>query len=257
MNDKAQRDREQKNQIIYGLHSVIEAVLSGKEIEKVYVRKELYNDRSRDLIRLLKDKRIPFQLVPNEKLQRISRKNHQGVIAFLSLIEYSNIENLVPGLFEKGKVPFIIALDGITDVRNMGAIARTAECTGVNGLIFPEKGSAQINEDAIKTSSGALHILPVCRTRDLVDSIIFLKESGLKIIAACEKGEYLYHETDLNGPITLVFGSEEKGISDKILHLADTKVKIPLMGKVNSLNVSVAAAVLMYEIVRQRRWNPC
>ena len=169
-----------------------------------------------------------------------------------SLIEYGSLEVLVPGLFEQGRVPFILALDGITDVRNMGALARTAECAGVDALLIPVKGSAQINADAIKTSSGALHNLPVCRTENLTQSLEFLKNSGLKIIAASEGGDSNYYGTELTGPISLIIGSEEKGVSDSVLKIVDQNVKISVSGKISSLNASVAGGILMYEVLRQR-----
>ncbi|MEA1897831.1 MAG: 23S rRNA (guanosine(2251)-2'-O)-methyltransferase RlmB [Bacteroidota bacterium] len=242
-----------KMNYIYGLHSVLEAIHLGKEMEKVFIRKSLNNERSKELIRLLRERDIPVQFVPNEKLQRISSKNHQGVIGLISMIEYGRLEVLIPGLFEKGEIPFILILDEITDVRNLGAIARTAEFAGAHALVIPAKGSAQINADTIKTSSGALHKLPVCRTPELADSLTFLKNSGLKIIAGTEKAEKLYFDSDLSGPVAIVLGSEEKGISNKILLMADQLVRIPQFGKVDSLNVSVAAGVLCYEVIRQRQ----
>ena len=248
MSDNNRNKKSEKMNFVYGLHSVLEAINLGKEMDKVFIRKSLNNERSRELINLLRERDIPFQFVPNEKLQRISSKNHQGIIGLISMIEYSQLELLVPSIFEKGETPFILVLDEVTDVRNLGAIARTAECSGVHALVLPAKGSAQINADAIKTSSGALHKLPVCRTPELLDSLDYLKNSGLKIIAGTEKGEKLYFNTDLTGPVALVIGSEEKGVSNKILGIADQMVRIPQLGKVESLNVSVAAGVLCYEI---------
>ncbi|RLD34813.1 MAG: 23S rRNA (guanosine(2251)-2'-O)-methyltransferase RlmB [Bacteroidetes bacterium] len=243
---------EKKQEVLYGMHSVMEALLQGKELDKVFIRKSLQNERSRELVKLLRDYDIPFQFVPQEKLQRITSKNHQGVIALGSLIEYGNLDATIPGLFEQGEVPFILILDGITDVRNLGAIARTAECVGVNALLLPMKGSAQINADAIKTSSGALLNLNVCRTEKLSDAVQYLKNSGLKIISATEKASQTYFSADLNGPVALIIGSEERGISTELIALSDIHVKIPVLGKVNSLNASVAGAVMMYEILRQR-----
>lgn len=242
----------EKAEMIYGLHSVMEALDAGKEFDKVYIRNGLHNERSRKLLHILRKRSIPYQFVPQEKLQKITRKNHQGVIGLGSLIEYGSLEVLVPGLFEQGRVPFILALDGITDVRNMGALARTAECAGVDALLIPIKGSAQINADAIKTSSGALHNLTVCRTENLTQSLEFLKNSGLKIIATSEGGENNYYSTELTGPISLIIGSEEKGVSDSVLKLVDQNVKIPVSGKISSLNASVAGGILMYEVLRQR-----
>lgn len=245
---KNQKDAE----IIYGLHSVMEALVAGKEFDKVFIKNGLHTERSRELLNALRNRNIPYQFVPQEKLQRITRKNHQGVIGLGSLIEYGNLESLVPGLFEQGKAPFILALDGITDVRNMGALARTAECAGVDAILFPIKGMAQINADAIKTSSGALHNIVVCRTESLTKALEFLKNSGLKIIAASEKGNANYYNSSLTGPIALIIGSEEKGISSSVLSVVDEIVKIPLVGATGSLNASVAGGILMYEILRQR-----
>ena len=238
--------------MIYGLHSVIEALSAGKDFDKVFIRNGLHNEKSRELLNVLRSRNIPYQFVPQEKLQRITRKNHQGVIGLGSLIEYGNLEVLIPGLFEQGKTPLILALDEITDVRNMGALARTAECAGVDALLFPVKGMAQINSDAIKTSSGALHNITVCRTENLAKALEFLKNSGLRILAASEKGNTNYYSSNLTGPVALVIGSEGKGISKSVLSIVDEVVKIPLLGATGSLNASVAGGILMYEILRQR-----
>ena len=252
MIDQNRIKNNEKAEMIYGLHSVIEALAAGKIFDKVFIRNGLHNERSRELLNALRNRSVPYQFVPQEKLQRITRKNHQGVIGLGSLIEYGNLEVLLPGLFEQGKTPFILALDEITDVRNMGALARTAECAGVDALLFPIKGMAQINADAIKTSSGALHNISVCRTENLTKSLEFLKNSGLKIIAASEKGNANYFNANLTGPIALIIGSEEKGISSNVLSIVDETVKIPLLGATGSLNASVAGGILMYEIMRQR-----
>lgn len=252
MTEQNRQVSREKAEMIYGLHSVIEALEAGKEFDKVFIRNGLHNERSRELLNILRNRNIPYQFVPQEKLQKITRKNHQGVIGMGSLIEYGSLEVLVPGLFEQGKTPFILALDGITDVRNMGALARTAECAGVDAMLIPIKGMAQINADAIKTSSGALHNLTVCRTENLAMSLDFLKNSGLRLIAASEKGEANYSSADLAGPIVLVVGSEEKGVSGSVLGVVDEEIRIPILGKTKSLNASVAGGILMYEVLRQR-----
>jgi len=195
---------------------------------------------------------IPVQYVPVEKINRITRKNHQGVIAILSIISYARIEQIIPSLYESGEVPFIILLDGITDVRNLGAIIRTAESAGAHTLIIPEKGSATPNTDTIKTSAGALFHLPICRTKNLKYSLNFLKESGLQIIAAHEEAETPYYMTDFTLPSVIILGAEDKGISKQVMDAVDQQVNIPMAGKTSSLNVSVAGAILMYEVVRQR-----
>ncbi len=241
-----------RKDIIFGLRPVIEAVEAGKEIEKVFFKTGLKGDLSNSLINLLKKRNIPFQFVPVEKLNRISRINHQGVIALISSITYQELADIIPSLYEEGKTPFILVADSLTDVRNFGAVARTAECAGVNAILIPSKGSAMIGPDAIKTSAGALHTIPVCRTEDLAGSIRFLKNCGLKIAAATEKEGELYHQAGLGGPVALVLGAEDSGISPVVLKMADIKVSIPVNGRISSLNVSAAASVLIYEILRQR-----
>jgi len=237
---------------IFGIHPVIEALRSGKELEKVYLRNGLRNEAIPGLLSELREKRIPFQFVPVEKINRMSQKNHQGILAQVAEIEYNDIEKIIPGLYESGKVPFILVLDRITDVRNMGAIARTAEGAGIHALILPTGESAQINADAVKTSSGALHTLPVCRTESLVKTVTFLKESGLQVVAATEKAERLLYDADFTRPTAIILGSEDTGIERNLILLSDIQVKIPLYGTIQSLNVSVAASILMYEAVRQR-----
>ena len=237
---------------IFGIHPVIEALRSGKELEKVYLRNGLRNEAIPGLLSELREKRIPFQFVPVEKINRMSQKNHQGILAQVAEIEYNDIEKIIPGLYESGKVPFILVLDRITDVRNMGAIARTAEGAGIHALILPTGESAQINADAVKTSSGALHTLPVCRTESLVKTVTFLKESGLQVVAATEKAEKLLYDADFTRPTAIILGSEDTGIERNLILLSDIQVKIPLYGTIQSLNVSVAASILMYEVVRQR-----
>jgi 23S rRNA (guanosine2251-2'-O)-methyltransferase len=200
----------------------------------------------------LREKNIPFQYVPVEKLNRLTAKNHQGIIAMVSELEYTELDKLVPMIFEQGRVPAFIILDGITDVRNLGAIARTAECAGFDALVIPSKGSAQINAEAIKTSAGALSVIPVCRTNSLTDAAKFLHESGFQLIAATEKAEMNYYQTDFTQPLAIIMGAEDTGIDPGLLKMADMLVKIPMQGKIKSLNVSAAAAVLFFEMVRQR-----
>ena len=241
-----------KNDYIFGTRAILEAIENGRSLDRILIRKGLQNELSRELFKSVKENQIPFQFVPIEKINRITRKNHQGVLAFLSPIEYQNIELILPDLFEKGKNPFILILDQITDVRNFGAIVRSAECAGVHAIVIPEKGMARIGADAVKTSAGALHHIPVCREKDLTSAISFLKNSGLKIVAANEKAKITYTETQFNIPVAIIMGAEDKGISSQVLKVADEQVKIPIHGKINSLNVSVAAALMMYEAVRQR-----
>ena len=238
-------------QMIFGLHPVMEAIDAGREISKVLLRIGLEGNTYRELMSTLRKHDIPSQMVPVEKLNRVTRKNHQGVIAFVSPVEYTRIENLIPELFEKGENPFIIVCEGITDIRNIGAIARSAECAGAHAILLPSKGSAMMSADAVKTSAGALNHIAVCRTDHLKSTLVFLKNSGLKIIAATEKARNIYHQADLAGPAALLLGAEDTGLPDEIIRMADLIVKIPVKGQVSSLNVSAAAAVLMYEMVKQ------
>ncbi len=242
----------EKNEMIFGARAVIEAIQAGKEIDKVLIKKDIQSDLSKELLAALKDTFIPMQRVPVERINRITKKNHQGVIAFISPITYQRTEDIVPFLFEQGKNPLLIMLDGLTDVRNFGAIARTCECAGVDAIIIPNKNSVSVNADAIKTSAGALHTLPVCREANLRNTIKFLKDSGFKIIAATEKGDYDYTKADYEGPTCIIMGAEDTGVSYDNLALCDEWVKIPMLGTIESLNVSVAAGVLIYEAIKQR-----
>ncbi|MGB4398674.1 MAG: 23S rRNA (guanosine(2251)-2'-O)-methyltransferase RlmB [Daejeonella sp.] len=242
----------ESNQMVFGIRAVIEAIKSGKEIESLYIQRGLNGGLILELRSLIKENELTFQLVPIEKLNRLTPKNHQGAVAFISPITYEKIENIIPAIFEKGEVPLILLLDGITDVRNFGAIARTAECAGVHALVVPAKGSAQINPDAVKTSAGALYKVPVCRHESMVKTAKFLQESGLQLIACTEKtNEYLY-QPDYTVPTVVIMGSEENGISTELIRIADHLAKIPMFGEIESLNVSVSAGVLLYEAVRQK-----
>lgn len=237
---------------IFGTRAVIEAIKAGKTIDKVLIKSGLSNELSKELKDLLKLRQLPFLSVPEAKLQRITRKNHQGVIAYLSPIDFYQLEELVSRTFENGDLPFFIMLDGITDVRNFGAIVRTAECSGVQGIIIPEKGSVGINSDAVKTSAGALYQVPVCKVKSVKNAIEYLQNSGIKVIGANEKTEKFYFQESYKNPLCLVMGAEDKGLSQSALKYCDEWVKIPILGKIESLNVSVAAAVLMYEVVKHR-----
>lgn len=242
-----------KEQMVFGIRAVSEAMAAGKEIEKVFIKKGLQGELFQSFLDEVRANNVPFQFVPIEKLNRITRKNHQGVIAMVSAITYQSIEQLIPMLYDEGKDPFILVLDHLTDVRNFGAIARTAECAGVNAIIIPERGGAPINADAIKTSAGALHSLPVCRVSNLVSTIHFLKNSGLKIVAATEKGAEDYDSVDYSGPVALIMGAEDTGVSPQLLQQADVRSKIPILGDIQSLNVSVAAGILIYEILKTKK----
>lgn len=242
----------EKSDYIFGTHTIIEAVLSGKEIEKVLVKKGLQGGLYRELMDLVHDRQIPVQMVPIEKIDRVTRKNHQGVLAYISPIAYQNIEEIVPRLYEEGKTPLILILDEITDVRNFGAIARSAEVAGVDAIVVPEKGSAQINADAIKTSAGALHLIPVCRTKNLLNVVKYLKNSGIKIVAATDKGERFHFDVAMKDPLAIILGSEDLGVGAGLLKVSDEWAKIPQCGQIKSLNVSVAAGIMIFEAIRQR-----
>lgn len=237
---------------IFGLRPVIEAIRAGKQIDRLLVKQGLQGPLYHELMTEVKKNNIVYQIVPVERIELVTRKNHQGVLAWLSVIEYQHVENLLPMIFEKGEDPLIIALDGVSDVRNFGAIVRTAECLGAHGIVIPEKGSARITADAVKTSAGALHSFPVCREKSIVKTIEYLKESGLKVICADEKAGVIASEAQLKGPSVLIMGAEDKGISRELFALSDQTIKVPMTGSIGSLNVSVAAGILMYEIVRQR-----
>jgi 23S rRNA (guanosine2251-2'-O)-methyltransferase len=242
----------EKENIIFGVRPVIEAINSGKEIDKLYIQRDISGSGLTELRKAVKKAKIPFSHVPIQKLNKHTSGNHQGVIGFISPIEISNIETLIPTLFEQGKTPFILVLDKITDVRNFGGISRTAECAGVDAIVIPKRESAQINADAIKTSAGALYKIPVCKVNNLTDSVMFLQSSGLKIVGCTEKTENSIYDVDYCSPTAIVLGSEEKGISNQILKICDDKAKIPMAGEISSLNVSVAAGIIIYEVVKQR-----
>ena len=237
---------------IYGLRAIIEAIREGKSIDKLFIKKDLSGDLASELFSLMRQHKIVAQRVPVERLNRITRKNHQGAIAMLSAIEYHRLGDLVTSLFDDGILPFVVVLDGITDVRNFGAIARTAECCGVNGLVIAERGSVSVGADAVKTSAGALLSLPVCREHSVAGAVRYLKDSGFNVVAVSEKADFNYTLGDYTAPTALVLGAEDVGISPEVMKMCDTRVSIPMFGHIGSLNVSVAAGVMMYEVVRQR-----
>jgi len=243
---------EQKTHYLFGMHSVIEALDSNKKIEKVLFKQGLEGTQFRQLVEKLQEKEIPMQFAPGEKLNSITRGNHQGVVAFISQVEYLPIEEMVELAYKKTKNPLIILLDGVSDVRNFGAIARSAECGGVSGIILPAKGGAAVNADAIRTSSGALLRISTSKVANLRVAIYYLIESGFQIIAADEKSEKSIYEIDFKKPTAIIMGSEDRGISDSVLALSTDKAKIPLLGEIGSLNVSVAASIVIFEAVRQK-----
>ena len=239
--------------MIIGLRPLQEAIEAGKEIDKVLLRKGLQGELYHQVMRLIRDHGIPFQQVPGEKLDRLTRANHQGVIAFLSSIVYGNLEHIISSVFAKGDSPKLIMCDEVTDVRNFGAVCRSAESFGFHAVIIPEKGSAQINEDAIKSSAGAIFNISICREKNIMNTARMIRESGIHLVAATEKASKDVAEGIYTHPICFIVGSEERGIRPDLLKISDELVRIPLSGKTSSLNVSVAAAIVMYEAERQRK----
>ncbi|MDE6247453.1 MAG: 23S rRNA (guanosine(2251)-2'-O)-methyltransferase RlmB [Muribaculaceae bacterium] len=242
----------EKSDYIFGLRAIIEAIEAGKNIDKILIKKDLGGELSKELFAKIKEYGVITQRVPVEKLNRITMKNHQGAIALLSPIEYCKLDDLIPLFYEEGRVPFVILLDGLTDTRNFGAIARTAECVGADAIVIPEKGSVSVTPDAVKTSAGALLHIPVCREKSISGAVKTLKENGYKIVGATEKASINYTEIEYDLPVGIVMGAEDTGISDDVLRACDALGAIPILGNIGSLNVSVAAGVMMYEVVRQR-----
>jgi 23S rRNA (guanosine2251-2'-O)-methyltransferase len=242
----------EKKEMVFGTRAVMEAIKAGREIEKIYIQAGLNNDLIRELINTAQAHKVPFSFIPQQKLNSISSKNHQGVICLLSIVHYAPLETIIDKCYEEGREPFFLILDRITDVRNFGAIARTVECAGLDGIIIGEKGNAPISADAMKTSAGALNHLPVCRVKDMTKTFRLLKDNGIQVVACTEKADKTLYEMELNSPLAIVMGSEEDGISPEMLKASDHRAKIPLKGQIGSLNVSVAAGIAIYEAVRQR-----
>ena len=241
-----------KTQYIYGIHAVLEAIDAGKDIDKIFLSKTLNNETTQEITDRARQLRVPVQRVPVQKIDRITRRNHQGVLAMMAAVTYYRVEDVVPQLFDEGENPFIVVLDGVTDVRNFGAVARTCECAGVSAIVIPDRESVSVNADAVKTSAGALNYLPVCREHNLVHAVKMLRDSGFKIVGTSDKSQMPYTRADYTGPVAIVLGAEDKGISPEIMKLCDTQVLIPEFGHINSLNVSVAGGIMIYEVVRQR-----
>ncbi|MBK9191204.1 MAG: 23S rRNA (guanosine(2251)-2'-O)-methyltransferase RlmB [Crocinitomicaceae bacterium] len=246
------RKREDEPDIIYGVRAVIEAVRAERPINRIFIQRGMQKELFKELKEELANKKYALQFVPVEKLDRMTQQNHQGVVAQVSPLEYQNIEHIVNRIFERGEIANILILDRLTDVRNFGAIARTAECTGVQAIVIPDKDSVSVTSDAIKTSAGALNKIPVCKVQDLSAVIHFLKESGIQVVAATEKTENLVYNVDMTLPTAIILGSEEDGVSLRLLTDADIKAKIPMTGSISSLNVAVSAGIMLYELVRQR-----
>lgn len=247
------KQQRQKNaNLIYGIRPVIEAINGNKDIDKILLQTGARGDTFRELFQLIREHAIPFQYMPIEGLNRFTGGNHQGVVCFMSSVVYQSVYDIIPTIYEDGKVPFLLFLDKITDVRNMGAIARSAECAGVQAIVVPSKNTAQLNEDAVKTSAGALHKISVCRHDNPKEALTYIKQCGIKLIACTEKADKLYFEQDFKEPLCLVVGNEGEGISPEIASLCDANIRIPMLGTLESLNVSVASGIILFEVVKQR-----
>ena len=246
------KEQNTKDNFIFGIRPIIEAIEAGKTIDKMFLQNGLQGQIYAELKGLLAKHGIRPNYVPIEKLNRFTRKNHQGAVAFISDVPFHKIEDVLPQLFEEGKTPFLLILDRLTDVRNFGAICRTAECVGVDAVIIPEKGAAPINSDAIKTSAGAIYNVKICKEKNLAHTVDYLQQSGVSVFASTEKAQKLIYDIDFTEPCALVMGNEETGISKEVLHHADEKIKLPIEGKTQSLNVSVACGAVLYEALRQK-----
>ncbi|MBT8276269.1 MAG: 23S rRNA (guanosine(2251)-2'-O)-methyltransferase RlmB [Bacteroidia bacterium] len=241
-----------KESLIFGIHPVLEAVRSGKPIDKLYIQKGSTNDKIDAILKLIDTDAVSINYVPVEKLDRLIRSNHQGIVASISPITFKSLEVVVEGLLESKEDPLFLILDQVSDVRNFGAILRTAECTGVDAVIIQKKGGAPVSGDTVKASAGAIFNLPICKVDHIKDAIFYLQGSGIKTIAATEKTDNSIYDIDLTGGLAIIMGSEGKGISKSVLSIVDQSASLPLLGKINSLNVSVASGVILYEVIRQR-----
>lgn len=254
-NNWQRRSRAQRD-MLYGLHPIEEALNAGQELERIIMRSGLAGEGVTTIQKTARQRGIPVQTVPAAWFARLGTRNHQGLVAYRSPISYTRLDQLVPMLYEQGTDPLIVAADGITDVHNLGAIARTAECVGAHCLLVPSHGSAQISADTVRTSAGALEHLPIARTGELTATLRFLQDSGIRLVAATEKGGHVFSQTDLKGPLCLIMGDEGRGVSPATLAIVDEQLRIPIHGAIESLNVSVAAGIILYEVERQRHRAP-
>jgi 23S rRNA (guanosine2251-2'-O)-methyltransferase len=255
MERKQSYTRKERTDLIFGVHAVIEALKAERSINKILIQKGIQKETFNELRDALKGQQFQLQFVPNQKLDSLTSGNHQGVIAFVTPIEYQEIESLVEQMLEKGEKPTVLVLDRITDVRNFGAIARTAECEGVDAILIPSKGSALVTSDAMKASAGALNRIPVCKTDDLKNSLFYLQQSGLRLIACTEKSATPLYQVNLRGSVAIIMGSEENGITQDLINMSDIKAKIPMRGEISSLNVGVATGMVLYEKLRQELYS--
>ncbi|WP_459211053.1 23S rRNA (guanosine(2251)-2'-O)-methyltransferase RlmB [Aquimarina rhabdastrellae] len=238
--------------LLFGIRAIIEAINAGKTIDKVFVQKGLQGDLAKQLMQLIKSQNLTVSYVPVEKLNKLTKKNHQGAVAYTSPIDFHNLEDLVLSTLESGKTPLFLLLDQLSDVRNFGAIIRTAECTGVNGIIIQKKGGAPVNADTVKTSTGAIFKIPICKVDHIKDALFYLQGSGINVVAASEKASQTLYDVDFKIPTAIVMGSEGKGVSNSVLKLVNDSAKLPMLGEIASLNVSVACGAFLYEVIRQR-----
>lgn len=243
----------EKDNQIFGIRAIIEAIQAGKEVDKVFIQKDAQGDLMRDLMKTMKANKINFTYVPAEKLNRLTSKNHQGAVASIAPISFVDLETLVTNVVDSGKTPLFLILDQLSDARNFGAIIRTAECTGVDGIIIGKQGAAPVNGDTVKTSAGAVFNVPICKVEHIKDAIFYLQGSGIKTIAATEKTDDSIYDLSLSEPLAIIMGSEDRGVNPSVLKIVDEKAKLPMFGTISSLNVSVACGALLYEVVRQRR----
>lgn len=237
---------------IFGLRAIIEAIHAGETIDKVFLQKGLKGELFTELESILRKKAINSSYVPVEKLNRLTKSNHQGAVAQISPVEFHDLETLVMHVMASGQTPLFLLLDQLSDVRNFGAIIRTAECTGVNGIVIQKKGGAPVNGDTIKTSAGAVFKVPLCKVDHIKDAVFYMQASGIKVIAATEKTSNTLYDVSFKDPCAIIMGSEDRGINPSILKVVDEKAKLPLLGEIESLNVSVACGAFLYEVVRQR-----
>jgi len=250
--DQNEKSNNNNTELLYGRHPVVDALENNRTIEKVLLSNAIHGEFEKRLRYLCKETNVPMQVVPKERLNSITRKNHQGVIAFVSPIPYYHVEDILPMVYDKGETPLFVLVDGVTDVRNIGAIARSAEAAGAHALVLPKKGSAQINDEAMKSSAGALSSLPVCRVNSLMTTVEFLQLNGVQVIAADLKGDKMLYDLELNGPLAIVMGDEAKGVNRMLLEKVDQPFKIPMRGQTDSFNVSVATGIILYEVLRQQ-----
>jgi 23S rRNA (guanosine2251-2'-O)-methyltransferase len=242
----------EKENLIFGIRAIIEAVQSGKSVDRVFLQADAQGELMKDLLKVLKRGDVNFTYVPVEKLNRLTHNNHQGAVATISPIGFISIEELVTATLESQEKPLFLILDQISDARNFGAIIRTAECTGVHGIIIQKSGAAPVNGDTVKTSAGAVFNIPICKVEHIKDALFYLQGSGIKTVAATEKTEHSLYDLNLNEPLAIIMGSEDRGINPSVLKLVDEKAKLPMFGSIGSLNVSVACGAFLYEVVRQR-----